>query len=217
MHPLIVETNGSVIDHIGIGVPDFDAALADIERQLGVRPLDLGTFGSQRRAAGWLGGESFLEILGPASDDPATLDPMMQLALGLPAPAVLFWYVRVSDFDAYETHAAQAGHELQAHQHIKRDGYDYRIAGPDGIAHVPVVPWIIEWRARPPAKSDWPQLGKLTRFDLEHPDPLAMQDILSALGIPTSVNRGDTPRIVLSIDGAAGRFDVATPCPLPTP
>ena len=76
MHPLIVKNHGSVIDHIGVGVPDFDVALSYIEARIGARPLDLGTFGTQRRAAGWLGDRGFLEIPGPATDDPASRDPI---------------------------------------------------------------------------------------------------------------------------------------------
>lgn len=214
-HPLIVQKHGSVIDHIGLGVPDFDAALADIEARIGTRPLDLGTFGAQRRAAGWLGDAGFLEVLGPATDDPAALDPMMRVTAALPAPAVMFWYVSVSDFDAYRDHAAQAGHALQGHQHVQRSGYDYRIAGPGGLAHVPVVPWIIQWIERAREMADWPQLGRLARFDLEHPDPAATLGILSALGIPASVAEGGAPRVLLSIDGEAGRFDVDAVCRLP--
>lgn len=207
-HPLIVENQGSIIDHIGIGVPDFDTALMDMEKQLGVRPLDLGTFGAQRRAAGWLAGGGFLEVLGPATADIASLDPMMRLAAVLPAPAVMFWYVAVGDFDAYVDHAARVGHPLDGHQHIQSSGYEYRIAGPNGIAHVPVVPWIIQWIARAPAMADWPQLGKLTSFHLEHPDPSMMEDILSALGVPAAAKKGVTPRALLTIEGEAGRLEV---------
>ena len=82
-HPLIVQTDGSIIDHIGIGVADFDAALADIEKRLGVRPRDLGAFGAQRRAVGRLGDHGFLEALGPAARDAALLDPMVRLASAL--------------------------------------------------------------------------------------------------------------------------------------
>lgn len=208
MHPVIVRSNGSIIDHIGVGAPDFEAALADIEKQLGVRPLDLGTYGAQRRAAASLGEQAFLEVLGPATDDSAQLDPMMRLAAGLKGPAVMFWYVGVSDFDAYGEHAARVGHPLQAHQHVQRDGYDYWIAGPDGIAHVPVTPWIIQWIARPSVMASWPQLGKLTRFELEHPNPSAMQDILSALGTPMPVSKGDAPRVVLSLDNNSRAFTI---------
>lgn len=99
-----MEQQRSIIDHIGIGVPEFDAALMDMEKQLGVRLLDLGAFGAQRRAAGWLDGSGFLEVLGPAAADIASLDPMMRLAAGLPVPVVpwiIQWIARAPAVDGW--------------------------------------------------------------------------------------------------------------------
>ena len=205
MHPLIVsESDGFPLDHIGLGVPDFAASLDLFERRTGVRPLDLGAFGAQRRAVVRFSAGSFLEILGPDPDYSGALDPITAFAKKLEVPSFLFWYVAVSDFDAFATHASQAGHPLLGVQHIQREGYDYRIGGPDGISHVPVVPWIIQWKAKPDSAAAWPLAGKMVDFYVEHPEPPAIQAILNRLGIALPIQAGDSARIALKISTPKG-------------
>ena len=202
---LIVMRDGMALDHVALVTPDLDASLDMIEQTLGVRPLDLGVFGSQRRAAGRIGTESFLEIIGPAENSAGTQDPVIQVALELSTPSLLFWYAAVSDFDRYAAHATAAKLPLQMIQHIQSNDYEYTIGGPEGIIHTPVVPWFIEWTKPSPA-LDWPTLGKLLEFRLEHPKPAQAQSKLDALKVPAKVYPGAAPRLRLRLQGPAGEL-----------
>ncbi len=206
MHPLIIVENGLPIDHIGLGVPDFDAAVAMIEAATGVRPLELDRIGAQRRAVGRVGTKAFLEIIGPAADASEPLDPVTEAAARLDAPRVLSWYVGVSDFDGYAAHAEKAGHALIMTQHVARNGYEYKIGGPDGIVNAPVIPWAIEWVVRAPAIADWPLLGHISAFGLEHPEPEKTQAVMDALNVAMTVAKTETgdARALVTIDGPKG-------------
>lgn len=198
MHPLITVHKAGPIDHIGLGAPDFEAGMNWVARGLGVRPQDLGTYGAQRRGAGWLGPDTFLEVLSPAATDTDLLDPLAATAAALDAPRVLFWYLGVNDFSDYVRHAARAGFPFQMEQHIERDGYDYRIGGLDPV-HSPVVPWTVQWVSKPEAMQSWPQLGQITDFRLEHPAPSGVQAILDALEVGMQVAQGEIPRVCVTI------------------
>ncbi|MEM6898545.1 MAG: VOC family protein [Pseudomonadota bacterium] len=204
MHPSILKRDGHIVDHIGYVAPDIDAAIDQIEDQTGVRPMVVGIFGAQKRAVLRLGDEAFLEILGPAPGTTEPLDPLMQAAVELPEPQILFWYMAVSDFDTYANHTASVGHALQMEQTVNRGGYHYRIAGPDGIINAPVVPWVIHWMAKMQELANAPSIGTLKTIQLHHPEPNRIQPVLNRLQIDLQVEDGARPMVALEIETANG-------------
>lgn len=205
VHPLIVtHPNGLPLDHVCLGAPDYADALDVIERQCGVRPLHLGNFDSHSRAVIRFENGPYLEILGPAPSHRGPQDAVTARAAALATPAILFWYVGVRDINAFADHLTRHDHAPLERQDIRRGGYDYGIAGLQGGVDLPVVPWFIEWRVKPPVMDEWPMAGALAWFAIEHDAPERVQSLFDHLGIDVPIERGSVPRMTVGIETDRG-------------
>ncbi len=93
MHPLIVrQPDGTLVDHVALGVPDIEKGLEYVESFTGFRPV-VGEVSAKAghsfvRAQLSLGGEQFLEVIGPNCAFEGEPEGIGGRAAALPAPRV---------------------------------------------------------------------------------------------------------------------------------
>lgn len=205
MHPLIIrQPDGTLLDHVALGVPDIQKGLDYVESLTGLRPIVNEV--SARAGCSYvvaqlsLGGEQFLEIIGPNPAVEGELEGIGAYAAAMPGPKLMFWVMGVRDFGAYLRDAARAGYTFGDTRHVKNGGYEYQI-GAIGMEFVPHIPSVIEWKAREDAKELAATSGcRIADFTVHHPEPETLQKVYDALGIGMLVRRGEKPRLRLVLE-----------------
>ncbi len=111
------------LDHVGIAVPDLDAALAEYERQYGVQPLYRETVEAQGVEEAMIPvGGSFVQLLQPLGDDTPVGRFLARHGEGMHHVAYA-----VADIDAALAHLRSEGVRLIDEQ-ARRGGRGARIA-----------------------------------------------------------------------------------------
>jgi len=201
------------LDHLIYVVPDLDAGLSGLATRLGVVPTrggrhpDYGT----RNALVSLGGDTYLEIMGP--------DP----------EASGFSGRRPFDLDRLETGklvtwVAKAGHLEERRARARDRGIDLgeivpgRRQRPDGsevtwktlgldLFDPPesgLVPFLIDWGQSPHPGTTSVGGCRLVAFHGEHPDPARVRKRLDALGVEFEIREGPVPRLRAELDTPRG-------------
>jgi len=183
------------VDHLLIGAPDLDAAIAWIQQATGVQPIrggahpDMGT----HNALLSLGRRQYLEVIAP---DPGNRRFAFHIDLhSLPGPRLVTWAAPAHDLDALAIRAGAARMRVlgpAAGSRSRPDGSalrwrTLRVEAELGTPFVDPVPFFIEWPdagSHPAASS--PAGCRLTRFVLRHPNPARLQDTLAAIGIASA-------------------------------
>lgn len=114
MTNIIRRSHGFQLDHIGLGVPNTEDGVKWVEEQTGAK-VDLhDPEPDQFYWSGSLaiGEESFLEIIGP-NPNYKKFQPFAALIKSLSEPQLLFWYIAVTDFQAFKTLARQTKSKLE--------------------------------------------------------------------------------------------------------
>jgi hypothetical protein len=213
MTHIIRQHNGSVLDHIGWGVPNFAAGVEALAAMTGVRPVLLyepeGDERPFRNAVLHLGGAQHLEVIGPSPDYAGELKGIGAFTASLPAPALIYWYVGSGDLDAVAAQARAAGYNFQMFDDIPGDGSNFRRGAIGGYQHLPAVPLVVEWHRETQPDGRWrADLGAscaLVEFRVEHPEPEGVRAMYAALGIDQAVEWGTRPRLSLTLDTPKGR------------
>jgi hypothetical protein len=191
--------DGQWLDHVAWAVPDTGAGVAQL-RELTGAAIDTPPApesGQWYLSAGLpLGEGRFLEVIGPAPGVHG--HPFADLLRSLPGPRLLFWYVRVVDWDAAAALAESAGWPLSRIEEVDDPQFhSYRRAalGPDLD---PVVPNVIEWRRR---RSTWRDDADcaVERFTVGHPDHESIATRLAAIGILLDVVHDEQPALRLEL------------------
>jgi glyoxalase-like protein len=197
------------IDHLVYAAPDLGAAVADVEKRLGLRArpggrhIGLGT----HNALLALGPRTYLEIIAPDPDQPEPPAPRPFGVDGIRRGGLVGWALASDDIDAAVALARGRGYD-------PGDPADLRRAGPTGVILrwrlTPnamtggVVPFLISWGdTEHPATSAPRGLG-LESFHLEHPDPASLVPPLTALGADVQVRQAAEPALVAHISGPNG-------------
>jgi glyoxalase-like protein len=199
-----------VIDHIVYATPDLDATVAELARRglvtsRGGAHDGLGT----RNALADLGGGTYLEVIGPDPDQPEPAAPRPFAIDELREPRLVAWAVRVADLDAAVTAARARGYDpgdARDMARLRGDGVllAWRLTPPP--ATVPaVVPFVIAWGdTEHPSRTAAPG-ARLESFTAAHPDPVAVRQHLSALGVPdVTVEQAPSPALHAVIATPAG-------------
>jgi hypothetical protein len=203
-------------DHLVYVTADLDAATADLEQRLGVRPAGGGSHVGRgtRNTLLSLGPDVYLELLGP---DPG--QDVQQPASRFPAaPLLRTWAVKAPQIDATVEASRERGYdpgEVQAMSRARPDGVllEWRLTsgaggglGTDGS--VGLVPFLIDWGATEHPALSAPQGCRLTSLRAEHPDPAAVTPALEALGVTLEVTHGPTAALIATIDTPNGPVEL---------
>ncbi len=201
----------SSVDHLIFAYHDLDEGIQEIEQLLGVRPARGGKhpdWGSHNAILS-LGPRTYLEVIAP---DPESTVPMTQRPAVFTKPGehlINGWVAHCSDLEHAHTTAAEAGVRLGATIHGRRarpDGRELKwsITDPRTCAFDSLLPLLINWGDSPHPAESAPGGCRLSELHLEHPEADRLGKLLESLQIPVEVLVGDTPSIVVTIDGPNG-------------
>ena len=199
------------VDHLLIATPDVWSTVDALEQQFGVRPSAGG------RHAAWstcnailsLGPRIYLEVIGPDPEAPPPPNPRLLGIDELSGPRLATWVANGTDLPALVTDAAARGIDLGAAEEQSRkrpngtmlswtmtDVMKPRSGG--------VVPFFIDWGETPHPAGDAEAVCGLVALRAEHPDPESVQQTLAALGLELTVEHGDAPALVATLDTPNG-------------
>ena len=192
------------VDHLLLGAADLDQGIAWVEKLTGVKAAVGGSHpgGGTRNALASLGGRRYLEIIAP---DPLQAAYNFHIDLRkLSEPRLITWAALTADITATAKRARGAGLQLFG----PRDGSRARPDGKllrwktlavlteSGTQGVEPVPFFIEWAGDSPHPSqDSPRGCELRTFEMEHPEPAGVIDVLKKLGIEAKVRGAKEARL----------------------
>ncbi|MEL6665447.1 MAG: VOC family protein [Pseudomonadota bacterium] len=212
MTNIIRRSHGFQLDHIGLGVPDTKEGVKWVEEQTGAK-VDLhAPEPDQFYWSGSLaiGDQSFLEIIGP-NPNYKKFQPFAALMKTLSEPRLLFWYIAVDDFAAFQELARQTKAKLERVEGVNIEGgetaqasYWRGLIGPGFLSERPNV---IEWIKRPNRESQATPECKLMEFQLANPQADEINQVFTKLGIDVPVSNGKSS-IGITIDTPKGRWEI---------
>ena len=205
------------LDHLMLGVSDLAMGVAQLEAAVGVR----AQFGGRHphhgthNALASLGDGVYLELIAP---DPAAaaLDARLAPIAEFPSLTPYLWIAAVpetQDLGEVERIFSARGVRMsgaQAGSRVRADGVALAwqtlwVLEPTD----PLVPFFIRWeRATPHPSATAPRGVSLRDFRLETPDPVALGDLVRRLDLDVAVATGSKPRIVVELEGPAGRLEL---------
>lgn len=195
MTNIIRRSHGFQLDHIGLGVPNTRDGVKWVEEKTGAK-VDLHD--PEPNQFYWsgslaIGENSFLEIIGP-NPNYKKFQPFGALLKTLPEPQLLFWYVAVEDFAAFQALARQSKAKLERVEAVNIEGgeaaqasYWRGLIGPGFLSERPNV---IQWLKRPNRESPEAPVCKLTDFRLSNPQADEINAAFEKLGIEAPVTIG---------------------------
>ena len=212
-HDLIIRReHGFQVDHIGLCVPDTEKGVGWLEDQTGAKVRLAKPKPEQWY---WSGGlniakDSFLEVVGP-NPEWLKFHPIKELFKSLPEPQILFWYVSVSGFEAYQQTVKAAGGSIKNIQKVNLDrnapGDARFISGFAGSGLVTQRPNIIQWLGRPAGFEDASLECSLTDFHIESPQAHKINKIIDRMGVDIQVEQGPS-KICITLDTPQGALTI---------
>lgn len=200
------------LDHLVLGVPDLAAGARWAAERLGVEPAPGGRhprWGTANALLG-LGGERYLEVMGPDPEREPDEGPVLFGLDRLPGPRLVTWAARGAGLEALARRARAAGvplGEVSAGRRTKPDGTElaWRLSDPAALPADGLVPFFIDWGDTPHAGLSAPAVGELVELRGEHPEPTRVRAMLSALDLHLPVELAEVPALVARIRTAGGR------------
>jgi hypothetical protein len=195
-----------MIDHLVYGAPDLDNAIDDLERRFGVRAaaggrhVGIGTYNALLA----LGPRTYLEVIAPDPDQPAPANPRPFGLDDLTSSRLVGWALGCDDIDAAIANSRARGYD-------PGDSIEMTRTAPNGtvlrwqltlnaIGGGP-VPFLISWGATQHPATSAPHGLVLDAFEIEHPDPDSLADMLHALGAEVDTKPGSADALVAHIRG----------------
>ena len=202
------------VDHLVYAAPDLAAGVEQVERLLGVK----ATTGGQHPRAGTrnaligLGGQIYLEIIGPDPEQPKPLMPRRFGIDDLKAPRLVTWAARETNIEAVVENAKRQGLEfgqVQSGSRRRPDGVllSWRTASPAAIEDG-LVPFFIDWGKTSHPTTSLTQACRLVALRGEHPNPDVIKAKLSKLGLNAHVDRGPASALIATIQSPNGSVEL---------
>ncbi|WP_298328706.1 VOC family protein [Haloactinopolyspora sp.] len=176
------------VDHVVWASPDLGALVERVAELTGVTPVFGGRHegrGTQNYLLG-LGGERYLELLGPDPSQPEPDLPRPMRVDELTGPALVGWAVRTTAIHDVITAARNHGYDPGAVTEMSRRTTDdtlltWRLTPPEGGLDG-VVPFVIDWLHSPHPATRLPSV-ELASLTVHHPEPARVSAALTALGL----------------------------------
>lgn len=204
-----------MIDHLVYAAPDLEAACADLEGRLGVRPSPGGkhTGRGTHNALLDLGGGTYLEVIAPDPDQPPPHRPRPFGIDTLALARLVTWAAKAPDIDERVSRAKAAGYEagtVQAMSRARPDGVNlaWKLTLRDEPAGDGLVPFLIDWADTAHPSATAAKGCRLVTFRAEHPRPDSVTSLLAALGERLEVREGPHPRLIAEIVAPRGRVEL---------
>ncbi len=214
--PSPIPPNSCVIDHLVYAAPDLDAACAELEVRLGVRPSPGGhhTGRGTHNALLDLGDGAYLEVIGPDPDQP---EPARPRGFGIDTLALarlVTWAAKAPDIEQRVARAKGAGYDpgtVQAMSRMRPDGVNlaWKLTLRDELAADGLVPFLIDWGDTPHPSATATKGCRLVTFRAEHPRPSEVVLLLEAIGERLEVREGPHPRLIAEIACPRGRVELS--------
>jgi hypothetical protein len=177
-----------LIDHLVYAVPDL--ALADglgLSLSPGGPHIGLGT----RNLLASLGGNAYLEVIGPDPDQPAPEQPRPFGIDDLTEPKLVAWAARVENINEVVERAKARGYDpgpVMSMSRRRPDGVmlEWQLTPP--VAGV--LPFLIDWGSTPHPSADAAQGAALERLYISDYRKDDVYRGLKALGVDVSVGYG---------------------------
>lgn len=218
---MLHHSDDAALDHLVLAVPALDAAIDDLARRTGVRPVPGGAHpgrGTRNALLGlrWHGStRCYLELLGPDPDQPGVAPEDTMLGLGHLgagfAPRLHGWAVRPADLAETLDRATAAGVQAgrpSAASRITPAGTPlaWEMAVPDPLGLGGLQPFLVDWRGGAHPGDDPMPVLDLIGLDLEHPEPGTVEQVLDVLGVRAHVDLGPEPRLVATLGTPNGEI-----------
>jgi hypothetical protein len=209
----------AALDHLLLGAPDLDAAVAWFDETAGVRPVVGGSHPGMgtRNALVSLGGRQYLEIIAP---DPAQSAYNFHIDVrALPEPRLVTWAAATPAIEGVVSAARSAGLKVFGPadgSRVRPDGTALRWRSAGVVADlrmgtVDPVPFFIEWASGSPhPAADSPGGCRLRAFELSHPDPERLQRVLATIGVDAAVTRAPAAALAAVITTPDGEVRLAS-------
>jgi hypothetical protein len=217
---IIMEASGPAVtaaDHLLLGVADLDRGIQWVEERTGIRPIPGGSHPGRgtRNALLSLGAKQYLEVIAP---DPAQSTYTFQIDIrALKEPRLVTWAAATSDIEAVARSAKAAGRGVFGPTDGSRARPDGRllrwrslgVASTLAVGGVEPIPFFIQWAvdAVHPA-SDSPRGCELKALRIAHPQPAAVVDALSAVGIDADVAAAPEAALYATVSTPKGVIEI---------
>ncbi len=207
----------AAVDHLLLGAADLEQGIGWFERLSGVKAVNGGVHPGRgtRNALVSLGGGQYLEIIAP---DPSQMTFSFQIDVRkLAEPRLITWAAAAPDINSVAKKARAANLQFAG-------PFDGSRARPDGktlkwktlgvlsnlnTGGIDPIPFFIRWGADSIHPSqDSPKGIELLSFEMEHPDPASVTEILRKLGIELKVARGKEARLRATLKTPKGKVEL---------
>ena len=204
----------AAVDHLLLGVADLDRGIAWVERTTGVKAAVGGSHpgAGTRNALISLGGSRYLEIIAPDPVQPSYNFHIDVRTLG--EPRLITWAAVTTDVNAIAKEAREAGHQIFGPRDGSRARPDgnvlkwktARVVNKFGMGGVEPIPFFIEWAADSLHPSqDSPKGCELQSFEIEHPNPGGVIEVLKKLGIEAKVKQAKEVSLAATLKAPKGK------------
>ncbi|MEP6995116.1 MAG: VOC family protein [Acidobacteriota bacterium] len=205
----------TAVDHLVYAAPDLEAAVVELQGLLGVRAAAGGRHPGEgtRNALISLGGDAYLEILGPDPDQPS---PGKQRWFGidiLKAARLVGWAAKTEDLEGVARQALETGIPLGPvtagrRQRSDRVALSWQFSDPHVVLGDGLVPFFIDWKDSPHPARAAPRGVSLVELRAEHPEPGPVQAMLAGLGLDLPVKTGPKPALIASLRTPRGLVEL---------
>jgi hypothetical protein len=204
----------AAVDHLLLGVADLDRGIAWVERLTGVKPATGGSHpgAGTRNALISLGGRQYLEIIAP---DPGQPSYNFHIDVrSLHEPRLITWAARTADVNAIAKQAREAGHQIFGPRDGSRARPDGKVLqwktvgviNKFGLGSVEPIPFFIEWATDSLHPSqDSPKGCELQSFEIDHPNPAGVVEVLKKLGIEVKARLAKRVRLAATLRTPKGK------------
>jgi hypothetical protein len=212
MKSVIHRPDGSVLDHVGWGVPDTKTGIETLTDLTGDDSIQRPTPDPSLYFSNGIlrldTGMRFVEVIGPNPEYEGE-HPFGEFLAGLSQPRLLFWYVAVERIEAFAEEIEQVDHELASVEHVvpERDEKPEYKRGIIESRFPLTMPNVIEWadqedRSISPEEAE--QRCSVQEFQIKHPEAKPLQACFTDLGIEQPVVGGQEPALELTLETPQG-------------
>jgi Glyoxalase-like domain len=181
----------TTIDHLVYATPDLRATVEQLRRDHAIDLVPGGPHlgrGTRNYLAG-LGGGTYLEVIGPDPEQPTPQAPRPFGVDELTRARLTAWCVLPRrPLAEVVTDVAAAGGDLGPVLPMSRkrpDGVllEWELTVPPGVDNGGTIPFCIDWLRSTHPTASLTRTTALTSLQLAHPDPSAVEAILTAMGL----------------------------------